>query len=181
MRGHSVSVSLPQLAGYGNLFFQFCKKIVCKAEKKWFREQICLSHRLHFITWNVFIFFLSCHGRNCTPWFRCHGGTHFTLHEQGEISFFEGVELESVFTYIKYFYFLNTSLEESIKNWLLPNPHTPLFTRNFIKCFIKILRMFQHLNHVEWLSSCDHKISSNHTWLDKKVLFSKQGHILKTL
>ena len=30
--------------------------------------------------------------------------------------FFEGVELESVFTYIKYFYFLNTSLEESIKN-----------------------------------------------------------------
>ena len=95
--------------------------------------------------------------------------------------FFEGEELESVFRYIKYFYFLNASLEESIKNWLLPNPHTPLFTRNFIKCFIKILRMFQHLNHVEWLSSCDHKISSNHTWLDKKVLFSKQGHILKTV
>ena len=159
------------------------QEIVCVKQKKWFRKQICLSHHSHFIIWNVFHLFFCRVMRGIAH----HDSGAMAAHTLPYMSkvkslFFWGGGIRiGLYVHKVLLFSEHTSLEESIKKTDCFQTPTHLFTRNFIRCFIKILRMFQHLNHVEWLSSCDHKISSNHTWLDKKVLFSKQGHSLKTL
>ena len=72
---------------------------------------------------------LALHNMECFHLFFCRVMGGIARHDSGAMAahtlpymskvkslFFEGVELESVFAYIKHYYFLNTSLEESIKN-----------------------------------------------------------------